>query len=33
MTLTANFAEVVDISGISGGGKITIPALSDSKGG
>ncbi len=33
MTLTANFAKTVDISGISGGGRITIPALSDSRGG
>lgn len=32
-TLTANFAEMVDISSVSGGGRITIPALSDSKGG
>ncbi|HCE42055.1 MAG TPA: hypothetical protein DET40_00720 [Lentisphaeria bacterium] len=31
--ITANFAQIVDISGISGGGRITIPALFDSKGG
>jgi len=33
MTLTANFAEIVDISDISGGGKKTISTMADVKGG
>jgi hypothetical protein len=32
-TATANFAKTVDISSISGGGKISVPDLADSKGG